>query len=215
MVGDEVPDVIGAVRFPVRKGREVVATFGSWPPEYAARCKQVRVARAVVGVAIEPVGIARHQLLNIQIVLGRERGNLNRSRASLLCAHGHGEKRPTDDSDGNDNEYMLFQYPKLTFAWWMSVSNSYGFDFHAPAEQAAVDLRVQRLHAPVQHFRETRVRRDFGDGNAFLFEQLGSAPGGKDLHLQRGERLAKLHHARLVGDAEERPPDFHPATFTP
>jgi predicted dehydrogenase len=35
-----------------------------------------------------------------------------------------------DDGDANDNEYILWQYPKLTLAWWSSTTNSYGFDFH-------------------------------------------------------------------------------------
>jgi hypothetical protein len=51
----------------------------------------------------------------------------------------------------------------------------------APAEQAAVDLRVQRLHAPFHHFGEARVLADLGDRQPFPGEQLGRAAGREQL----------------------------------
>jgi hypothetical protein len=90
----------------------------------------------------------------------------------------------------------------------------------AARKDAAVDLRVQRLDAPVEHFREAGVRRHFGDRDAFLHEQAGRTARGEDLHAERGEPARELDHARLVGDADERPRDLHRQglsceTFTP
>ena len=90
----------------------------------------------------------------------------------------------------------------------------------APRQQAAVDFRVQGLHPAVEHLRETGVRRHLGDGDAVLFEELGGAAGGKDLHAQRGEDAREFDHACFVGDADERPRDVHRQglsgdTFTP
>jgi hypothetical protein len=50
----------------------------------------------------------------------------------------------------------------------------------APAEQAAVDLRVQRLHAALHHFGEPGVLADLGDRQPGLpGEQLGRAARGQ------------------------------------
>jgi predicted dehydrogenase len=41
-----------------------------------------------------------------------------------------------DDGDAYDHHEVLWQFPKLTFTWMMSLTNSYGFDLHgAPKPQ--------------------------------------------------------------------------------
>src|SRR5262245_66568836 len=54
------------------------------------------------------------------------------------------------------------------------------------------------------------MRGDFGDRHAFLREELRGAAGGEDLHLEAGQRPGQLDDPGLVGDAEQRPLDFHP-----
>ena len=60
----------------------------------------------------------------------------------------------------------------------------------AAAEQSPVDLRVQRLDAPVHDLREAGVARDLGGGDALRREQSGGAAGGQDLDLALHERRA-------------------------
>ena len=50
----------------------------------------------------------------------------------------------------------------------------------AAGEDAAVDLRVQRLDAAVEHFRKPGVVGDFGHGDAGIAQHLGGAAGGQD-----------------------------------
>jgi hypothetical protein len=78
----------------------------------------------------------------------------------------------------------------------------------APRQQAAVDLRVQRLDAAVEHLGEAGVRRDLGDGDAFPGQQLRGAAGGENLDAERGERPGEVNDAGLFGDADEGPLDF-------
>jgi hypothetical protein len=73
----------------------------------------------------------------------------------------------------------------------------------ATAKDAAVDLRVQRLHAAVHHFREAGVIGHFGDGNAVVLEQLVGAAGGQQFHAGLAEVTGKVDDAGLVGDGNQ------------
>ena len=65
-------------------------------------------------------------------------------------------------------------------------------------QQAAVDLRVQRLDPAIQHFREAGMVRNLGDGNAVLGEQLGRAASGEDADVVSGEAPGQFNEAGLV-----------------
>ena len=46
----------------------------------------------------------------------------------------------------------------------------------APCEQAAVDVRMQRLDASVEHLRKTRHLRDLGDSKSRVGQRLAVPP---------------------------------------
>ena len=60
----------------------------------------------------------------------------------------------------------------------------------APAEQAAVDLRVQRLDAPVHDLGKPGVAGDLAHGDAVCGEQARRAAGGEDLDVARASARA-------------------------
>ena len=63
----------------------------------------------------------------------------------------------------------------------------------APAEDAAVNFRVQRFHAAVEHFGETGVVGDFDHGDACVGQELGRAAGREDsTPLRRGRGQIRL-----------------------
>ena len=79
----------------------------------------------------------------------------------------------------------------------------------AAAEDAAVDLRHQRLHPAVQDFRKPGVRGHVRDRHAGLAQRAGGAAGGQDLDPARGQRLGERHQPGLVGDRDQRAADWH------
>ena len=78
----------------------------------------------------------------------------------------------------------------------------------APAEQAAVDLRVQRLDAAVHDLGEAGVLRDFLDGEAGLGEQFRGAARGEERDAAAREFAGQLDDAGLVGYREQRAADL-------
>ena len=79
----------------------------------------------------------------------------------------------------------------------------------AARQQAAMDLRVQRLDAAIENFGRTRVGRHFGDGQAGVGQQLGGAAGGQQAHAARGQGAGKFNDAGLVGHRKQGGFDFH------
>ncbi len=73
----------------------------------------------------------------------------------------------------------------------------------APREQAAVNLRVQRLHAAIEHFRESCVVGDFCHRQACIGQQLGRPAGGQKLHAERMKFASEFEDAGLVGNGDE------------
>ena len=82
------------------------------------------------------------------------------------------------------------------------------FRLVAPGEDAAVDLGVKRLHAPIEHFRKAGQLRHVPYAQPFFPEQLGRAAGRNDFNPQRGQTLRKFADPGFVTDADERPRDF-------
>ena len=64
------------------------------------------------------------------------------------------------------------------------------FRFSAAEQNAAVHFRVQRLHAPAQHFRPAGQVGNVAHGDARFAQQLGRAAGRNNFDLQRGEPRA-------------------------
>ena len=79
----------------------------------------------------------------------------------------------------------------------------------AAREQARVQPRVQRLHAPVHDLGEAGEVLDRAHGNAGAVELAGGAAGGDDLHAQLGEAAGELDDPVLVGDRQQRPAHAH------
>jgi len=73
----------------------------------------------------------------------------------------------------------------------------------APAQDAAVDLGVQGLHAAVQHLGEAGVVRHVDHRQAGVPDGLGGAAGGEHLDPRLAERAGEVEEAGLVGYGEE------------
>ena len=77
----------------------------------------------------------------------------------------------------------------------------------ATAEDAAVDLRVQGLHAAVHHLREAGVVSHFHCGYAVVLEQLVGTAGGENLDTEGGQFASEFEDTGLVGNADQRAAD--------
>ena len=73
----------------------------------------------------------------------------------------------------------------------------------APAEQPAVDTRVQGLDASVHDLGETGVLRDFGDRDAVLGEQARRTTRGEDGDATAFEFAGEIQKTGLVGDGQQ------------
>ena len=73
----------------------------------------------------------------------------------------------------------------------------------APGEDAAVDLGVQGLEAPVQQLGKAGVVRHLDRLDAAAGEQPGGAAGGQDLDALRLQRAREFDDAVFVRDADQ------------
>ncbi len=80
----------------------------------------------------------------------------------------------------------------------------------AARQNAAVNLRMQRLHPAVHQFRKPGVVSHFARGDAGFRQRAMRIAGRKDLDAVRDERGREFDDARLVGNADERPPNRTP-----
>ena len=78
----------------------------------------------------------------------------------------------------------------------------------APAEDAAVDFRVQRFHAAVEHFGETGVVGHFDNGDARIGQKRGGAAGGEDFYARFVQSAGKFDCAVFVGQTNQGALDF-------
>ena len=67
--------------------------------------------------------------------------------------------------------------------------------------------RMQCLHAPVHHLRETRYLGDVANGDACVSQSLRSSAGADDFNVEAIELACEINDARFVGDAYQRAPD--------
>ena len=77
----------------------------------------------------------------------------------------------------------------------------------AAAENAAMNLRVERFDPAIHHFRETRVLRDFATRQAGFLQRSMGVSRRQDFHTVLDERLREIDDAGFVGNAQQRPPD--------
>ena len=74
----------------------------------------------------------------------------------------------------------------------------------ATTEDTAMDLRMQRLHPTVHHFREAGVIGDFHSVDGIVPQQFVSTAGGQDFHAQRTEFAGEIDNTGLVRDTDQR-----------
>ena len=74
----------------------------------------------------------------------------------------------------------------------------------APAQNAAMHLRHQSLHAPIQNFGKARMVGHILHRHARLAQRLGGAAGGENLHAARREEAAKFNQPGFVGNGKQR-----------
>ncbi len=79
----------------------------------------------------------------------------------------------------------------------------------APRQQARVQPRVQRLHAPIHHLREAREVLDRAHLDAGAGQLARGAAGRHELHAQISQPLRERDDPQLVGDRQQRPRDAH------
>ena len=72
-------------------------------------------------------------------------------------------------------------------------------------EQAAMDLRMQRLDAAVHHFRESGDLGDIAHGQAGVTQCLRRAARGQQFHAMARQRVGQVEQAGLVGNGQQRP----------
>ena len=72
----------------------------------------------------------------------------------------------------------------------------------AAMQNAAMDFGMQRLDAPIQHFRESGELGNIFHGDAGVAQQLGSASGRNQFDAESGELAGKIHQPGFIGNAE-------------
>ena len=85
----------------------------------------------------------------------------------------------------------------------------------ATGQDAAVNLRVQRLHPAVEHLGKAGVVGHLGDRQARLGQQLRGAAGGQQLHAERVQRAGEVDDAGLVRDRQQSREWFHRHPMAP
>ncbi len=73
----------------------------------------------------------------------------------------------------------------------------------AAMQNAAVNFGMQRLDAPIEHFRKAGEFGDVFDGDAGIAQQLGGASGGDEFDAEAGELAGEIYEAGFIGDAED------------
>ena len=75
----------------------------------------------------------------------------------------------------------------------------------ANVKQPAVHFRMQRLHAAIEHFGETRELADLHDGNARFLQRARRAARRNDLHAHAVQLAGEFDESRLVRNADQCP----------
>jgi hypothetical protein len=70
-------------------------------------------------------------------------------------------------------------------------------------EQTAVHRRMERLDAPVEHFRKVRDGADIGAREASVTNRLRGAASGDQLPAELVQRAGEIDEAGLIGNGEQ------------
>ncbi len=73
-----------------------------------------------------------------------------------------------------------------------------------PREDAGMDARVERLHAPAEHLREARELLHARDGEPGVGERGRGAAARDQLEPEVGETAGERHEAGLVVNRDQR-----------
>ncbi len=73
----------------------------------------------------------------------------------------------------------------------------------APKQNSAVNFRMQRLHAPAQHFRPSGQFGHVAYGDSRIAQQPRRPSGRHNFNFQRSQLPRKFHQPRLVVDADQ------------
>ena len=79
----------------------------------------------------------------------------------------------------------------------------------ANEKQAAVDFRMQRLHAAIQHFGKAGVFADVLHGEAGVAQCFGRAAGGNDFNSCLRENLGERNKSGFVRNGNKGALNFH------
>ncbi len=74
-----------------------------------------------------------------------------------------------------------------------------------PAEDTAMDFRVQGLDPAIHHFRKAGVIRHFNGRNTVFTQQPERASGGENFHAETAQGPGKLKNTGFVGNADQGP----------
>ena len=72
----------------------------------------------------------------------------------------------------------------------------------APMQDTAVNLRMQRLDAPIQHFRKPGQLGNVFHRDARFAQQLSRAAGRDEFDAELGKFAGKINQSRFVGNAK-------------
>ena len=77
------------------------------------------------------------------------------------------------------------------------------FGHGTASKNAGVDVRIERLHAAVEHFRKARVVSHFLAGHALFCQKLGCTARRQNVVTRSHESLGKIHDTRFVGNTDQ------------
>ncbi len=80
------------------------------------------------------------------------------------------------------------------------------FSLGSIGQQAGMDARIQRLHAPIEYLWKAGVLRDLGNFDPALAQQLCSSAGRQNVKAKGAQLLSKIRDTGFVGNAQQRPP---------
>ena len=141
---------------------------------------------------------------DMRVVLGRRADHRRAADVDILddrvavgaAHHGLEERVEIDDDEVDRSDAVLLHRRRM-------------LGIVAHAEQAAVDLRVKRLHPPVHHLGKAGEVGNVAHLGAELAQLRGGAAGRDDLDIVPREAGGELVEPALVGKRDQRPANGH------
>ena len=78
----------------------------------------------------------------------------------------------------------------------------------ASMQDASMNLRMQRLNAPIQHFGKSGQLRNIFYGNAGIAQQLGGASSRNQFDTQLGKLTGEIDQSGFIGNAKNGAGNF-------